>query len=142
MMTVRPQVLYTAEATVQGGRAGTASSASGRLSVELSRPADPSGTGTNPEELFAAGYAACFDSAVAVAARRLGVRTGSTRTTAAVDLVEDADGRYGLRVRLVVRAPDCAPAEFKEVVDLADGLCPYSNAVRGNVAVRIVVDGE
>jgi len=135
--SVDGKVLYTASAQVEGGRAGAARSGSGRLEVELSRPTDPKGSGTNPEELFAAGYAACFDSAMAVAAGRLGLSTGPTTTVGEVDLVQDPDGRYGLRARLLVRAPEAIPGELEQVLALADQLCPYSRAVRGNVAVEI-----
>ncbi|GGO73112.1 Ohr family peroxiredoxin [Nocardioides deserti] len=135
------RVLYTASADAVGGRHGSARSGSGRLEVELSRPTNPRGTGTNPEELSAAGYAACFLSAMAVAAGQLALPTGPTSVTGEVDLVQELDGRYGLRARLAVRAPEADPVDLRRVVDLADQLCPYSRAVRDNVDVEVTLVG-
>jgi Ohr subfamily peroxiredoxin len=135
---------YTATVRVTGGRAGTARSLTGSLAVELSRPAErgPDAAGTDPEELFAAGYAACFDSALAVAARRERVSLGGSEVTASVTLGATADGRFAIAVLLAVRAPDCPQPDLERAVAAADRLCPYSNAVRGNTPVTIQVAGR
>ncbi|MDQ7905739.1 Ohr family peroxiredoxin [Phytohabitans sp. ZYX-F-186] len=137
-------VLYVATVQVTGGRGGSARSLTGALQVELTRPAQrgPDAPGTDPEELFAAGYAACFDSALAVAARQEKVSTGPTSVTASVSLGRTADERYAIAVELAVSAPDCPQGELERVVAAADRLCPYSNAVRGNTPVTIRVDGR
>lgn len=136
--------LYTATVAVSGGRAGTARSLTGSLEVSLTRPAQrgPEAAGTDPEELFAAGYAACFDSALAVAARQERIRTlGATTVTASVTLGATEDHRYAIAVLLEVSSPDSPQADLERAVAAADRLCPYSNAVRGNTPVTIRVDG-
>jgi lipoyl-dependent peroxiredoxin len=138
------EVLYTARVAVSGGRGGTAQSQTGSLQVDLARPADR-GTeiaGTDPEELFAAGFAACFDSALTVAARRERIRLGKTTTTASVSLVTTPEGRYELHVALDVHAPDCAHDELDRAMALAETLCPYANAIRGNVPLSVEVRGQ
>lgn len=137
-------VSYVASVQVTGGRGGSARSLTGSLRVDLTRPAErgPDAPGTDPEELFAAGYAACFDSALAVAARRERVVTGPTTVTASVSLGRTADERYAIAVELAVSAPDCPQADLERAVAAADRLCPYSNAVRGNTPVTIRVDGR
>ncbi|MDT9593598.1 Ohr family peroxiredoxin [Nocardioides zeae] len=133
-----PTVLYTASVEVVGGRGGRARSTTGSLELALARPAER-GTeaGTDPEELFAAGYAACFDSALQVVARREGVRVGRSTTTASVSLVVGADQAYSIAVELEVAAPECEPAELSRLVDLAHATCPYSRATRGNIPVAV-----
>lgn len=135
----RPDVLYTAQVAVTGGRGGSARSQTGALQVDLARPADrgAADAGTDPEELFAAGFAACFDSALQVAARRERVKVGKTTTTASVSLVAQPDGTYGLAVALDVHAPDCQRADLDRALALAETLCPYANAVRGNVPLTL-----
>jgi Ohr subfamily peroxiredoxin len=137
-------VSYVATVQVTGGRGGSARSLTGSLRVDLTRPAQrgPDAPGTDPEELFAAGYAACFDSALAVAARQEKVATGPTGVTASVSLGRTADERYAIAVELAVSAPDCPQADLEQVVAAADRLCPYSNALRGNTPVTIRVDGR
>jgi Ohr subfamily peroxiredoxin len=138
------EVLYTAQVAVTGGRGGTARSQTGALQVDLARPAER-GTddgGTDPEELFAAGFAACFDSALTVAARRERVKLGATTTTASVSLVTGADGTYGITVALDVHAPDCAGEDLDRAIALAERLCPYANAVRGNVPLTLQARGR
>jgi len=136
------EVLYSAVVDVTGGRAGHAVSRTGELDVRLARPAQrATGEGTDPEELFAAGYAACFDSALAVAARQRRVRLGPTTTTASVSLCASPEQQYYLRVRLEVSASECSLTELRETVELADTLCPYSNGIRGNVDVAFSLRG-
>ncbi len=141
---VPANTLYTATVEVSGGRGGSARSLTGSLRVDLTRPAQrgPDAPGTDPEELFAAGYAACFDSALTVAARQAGIRPGPTTVTASVSLGQTQDGRYAIAVTLDVSAPQCPQADLERAVELADRMCPYSNALRGNTAVAIRVDGH
>jgi Ohr subfamily peroxiredoxin len=137
-------VLHTARVAVTGGRGGSAKSETGSLQVELARPAErgTADAGTDPEELFAAGFAACFDSALAVAARREKIKVGTTSTTASVSLTATPEGRYALTVALDVRAPDCPQADLERAVAVAETLCPYANAVRGNVPVALQATGR
>ena len=95
---------------------------------------------TNPEQLFAAGYAACFENAVRHAARRQKLRVGQTSVTARVGIGPDGSGGFGLAVELHVRLPELEADEAGEVVAAAHRVCPYSNAVRGNVDVQVFVD--
>jgi lipoyl-dependent peroxiredoxin len=140
----QPDVLYTAQVAVTGGRGGSAASQTGSLQVDLARPAErgTEDAGTDPEELFAAGFAACFDSALAVAARRERVKVGKTTTTASVSLVKNPDEIYSLAVVLDVHAPDCPREELDRAVALAETLCPYANAVRGNIPLTLRVRGQ
>ncbi|PXY25890.1 peroxiredoxin [Prauserella sp. PE36] len=140
MSSISLKPLYTATVEATGGRAGTARSHTGSLELTLARPAERgTGAGTDPEELFAAGYAACFASAVTVAARRERVRLGACTVTGSVTLGEQPDGRYAIAVRLEVSAPDCDPAGLRTVVATADTLCPYSNALREGAPVTIEI---
>jgi lipoyl-dependent peroxiredoxin len=137
------KVLYTAEATVTGGRRGRGATADGRLAVEFSSPAElggDGGPGTNPEQLFALGYAACYQNAMMGIARRKHLIADDSTVTSRVGLGTIGDGRLGLVVALDVSLPsipDRATAE--ELVADAHKRCPYSNAVRGNVEVTITV---
>jgi Ohr subfamily peroxiredoxin len=142
-MTGAHDLLYTAQASVTGGRAGRVTSQSGSLDVSLSRPATR-GTeaGTDPEELFAAGYAACFGSALEGAARSMRASLGGVTTTGAVSLHAGSGKDYYISVRLTVSAPDCDQVLLEELVALADQMCPYSKAVRGNISVEITVVGR
>lgn len=137
-------ILYTATVEVTGGRGGKARSLTGSLDVTLSRPAErgPGSPGTDPEELFAAGYAACFDSSLAAAARRARIKLGPTTVSASVSLGTTADGRYAIAVELIVRAAECLRSDLLALVEEADRLCPYSNAIRGNTPVVIQVHGR
>ncbi len=137
------RVLYTAEATVTGGRRGHGSTSDGRLAVDFSSPAElggDGGPGTNPEQLFALGYAACFQNAMLGIARRKHLVADDSTLTSRVGLGLIGEGRLGLTVELAVTLPsieDRAVAE--ELVAEADRRCPYSNAVRGNVEVSITI---
>ena len=135
--------LYTAVASVTGGRSGRATSESGSLDLELSRPATRgNGTGTDPEELFAAGYAACFDSALTGAARRRSAKLGPVTTTGAVSLRTSEDQQYSIAVKLTITAPECDQALLDELVALAHTMCPYSKATRGNIPVELITVGR
>ena len=134
------KILYTARAHTTGGRDGTSRTDDGRLEVKLSSPGT-SGTGTNPEQLFAAGWSACFLSAMKLAAGKMKVTLpADTAIDAEVDL-GTAGGSYGLAARLNISLPGMDRKVAQSVVDAAHQLCPYSNATRGNIAVAIAVSG-
>ncbi|ADV67969.1 organic hydroperoxide resistance protein [Deinococcus maricopensis] len=133
--------LYTAEATATGGRAGHARTSDGRLDVDLSVPSEiggDGGTGTNPEQLFAAGYAACFQGALGVAARRQKVSADNSEVTAKVGLEKEGLG-FKLNVEIAVRLPGVERDVAEKLVHAAHEVCPYSNATRGNIDVRLSV---
>jgi Ohr subfamily peroxiredoxin len=137
------RILYTAEATVNGGRKGHGATSDGRLSVDFSSPSElggDGGPGTNPEQLFALGYAACYQNAMMGIARRRKLVADDSTVTARVGLGTLGDGRLGLTVGLQVTLPSVTDrAVAEELVAEADRRCPYSNAVRGNVEVTITV---
>jgi osmotically inducible protein OsmC len=132
--------LYTARATATGGRAGHAVSDDGILDVDLRPPREMGGPGgaTNPEQLFAAGYAACFQSALGVVGRREHVDTSNSLVEAEVSL-GTIDRGYGLAVALRVAIPGSDPAQVRALAEAAHQLCPYSNATRGNIEVTLEV---
>jgi lipoyl-dependent peroxiredoxin len=138
------KVLYTAEATVQGGRAGHGRTADGRLDLRLSVPDDmggPGGPGTNPEQLFAVGHGACFQSSLLAVAQGRKLDAGDTTITARVGIGPTGHGGFGLQVALDLHAPHLSPAEAADLMARADRRCPYSNATRGNIQVALSVDG-
>jgi lipoyl-dependent peroxiredoxin len=141
------KALYTAVATAtDGGRNGHTRTDDGKVDFDLSMPealGGPGGDGTNPEQLFAAGYAACFANAMRSSARRAGdesVVEGAT-VTARVDIGAIGGGRFGLAAVLEVSVPALGQAEAEDLVARAHERCPYSNATRGNMAVELVVRG-
>jgi lipoyl-dependent peroxiredoxin len=135
-MTAEAKTLYTAKVRTTGGREGTSRSADGRLDIRLSTPGGPGG-GTNPEQLFAAGWSACFEGAMAIAARKMSITLpAELAIDAEVDL-NLADGAYFLRVRLNVSLPGLNRTAAQSVVDAAHQTCPYSKATRGNIDVAI-----
>ncbi|MEV5504942.1 organic hydroperoxide resistance protein [Streptomyces orinoci] len=136
-------VLYTAVATAENGRDGRVASDDGKLDVVVNPPKElgGSGAGTNPEQLFAAGYAACFQSALGVVARREGADVSGSTVTAEVGLGKTADGGYGLAVAVSARIPGVDQAVATALVEKAHQVCPYSRAVRGNVEVTLSVIG-
>jgi Ohr subfamily peroxiredoxin len=135
-MNVIDKVLYTAKTHTTGGRDGASRTTDGRLDVKLSTPGT-SGTGTNPEQLFAAGWSACFISAIALAASQRKVSLPVERAIdAEVDLGTN-DGGYLLRARLNVSLPGLDREVAQGLVDAAHQLCPYSKATRGNIDVTI-----
>ncbi len=129
-------VIYTGRTHTVGGRDGSARSTDGRLDVALSRPGG-SGQGTNPEQLLAAGWSACFIGAMGLAARAAGVALpADVAVDAEVDLGSSGDG-FALQARLNVRLPGVDPSVARSIVDSANMLCPYSKATRGNIGVEI-----
>ena len=137
-MTKIEKTLYTAHTHTTGGRDGAARSSDGRLDVKLSPPGS-AGAGTNPEQLFAAGWSACFIGAMGLAARSQGVALpGDAAVDAEVDLGMNG-GAYLLAARLKVSLPGVEAATARAIVDAAHQLCPYSKATRGNIDVEIAV---
>ena len=141
------KTLYTAVATAtDGGRNGHTRTDDGKLDLALSMPeamGGPGGDGTNPEQLFAAGYSACFANAMRSSARRDGDETvveGAT-VTARVEIGAIGGGRFGLAVELDVEVPRLAQAAAEALVAKAHERCPYSNATRGNIPVELAVRG-
>lgn len=138
MTTKLDKVLYTAHAHTTGGRDGKSKTDDGRLDVTLSSPGT-SGTGTNPEQLFAAGYSACFLGAMkAVAGMKKATVPEGTSIEASVDLGKIPAG-YGISVRMEITLPGMDHAAAQELVDAAHQVCPYSNATRGNIEVTLTV---
>ncbi|TPL85252.1 organic hydroperoxide resistance protein [Mesorhizobium sp. B2-3-13] len=135
-MTQSEKLLYTAKVRTTGGRDGTSRSSDGRLDIRLSTPGGPGG-GANPEQLFAAGWSACFEGAMAIAARKMNVRLpADLAIDAEVDL-NTADGAFFLGARLNVSVPGLDRDVAKAVVEAAHQNCPYSKATRGNIEVAI-----
>jgi osmotically inducible protein OsmC len=134
-------VLYTAVATSTGdGRNGHVVSSDHRLDLDLAPPVEMggSGNGTNPEQLFAAGYAACFHSALRVVARRAGVDPGPSTVTAEVGIGPEGEA-YGLVATLVIHIPGLDREQTRELAEAAHQVCPYSRATRGNISVELRV---
>lgn len=132
------EVLYTAIATATGGRDGRVKSADEVLDLELRVPAEMGGAGgayTNPEQLFAAGYAACFDGALGLIIKAAKIEAGPSAVTAEVSFGKNDGGGFGLEVLLQVHIPGVDEATAAQLVGKAHEICPYSNAVRGNVEV-------
>jgi osmotically inducible protein OsmC len=142
-MNAPNKILYTAEASVIGGREGHARSSDGRLDVDLDIPHEMGGAGgpgTNPEQLFAAGFGACFESALMAAARREKKEIGRVVITNRVGIGPTGGGRMGLAVEMRIQIPGVECAEAEALVQLADEICPYSNATRGNIPVQLIVE--
>jgi Ohr subfamily peroxiredoxin len=140
------KVLYTAEATVTGGRAkGHGQTSDGALDVQLRPPLEMGGDGdgTNPEQLFAIGYAACFESAIGAAGRREHAEVGDVSIDSRVSLLPTEGGRFTLAVELDVSLPQLEDSEqAARIVAAAHQICPYSNAIRGNVDVQLTANGH
>lgn len=134
------QVLYTATATSTGGRAGTSRSSDGVLDVTLTTPKELGGdgaTGTNPEQLFAAGYSACFIGALKfVAGQRKVALPKEVSVTAQVGIGPIPTG-FGIQVAMDISVPGVEPSLAQELIDAAHIVCPYSNATRGNIDVTL-----
>ena len=130
------KVLYTVKAHTIGGRDGASRSSDGRLDVKLSSPG-AAGGGTNPEQLFAAGWSACFISAMGLAASKMKVALPADRAVDAEVDLGTADGGFLLRARLNVSLPGLQPEVAQALVDAAHQICPYSKATRGNIDVAI-----
>lgn len=137
------KILYTAEATVTGGREGHGRTSDGNLDVKLVVPAEmggPGGAGTNPEQLFAVGYAACFESALQGSARRLKIPFEGSSITSQVGIGPTGTGGFSLAVTMHIRLQGVNRADAERLVETAHMGCPYSNATRGNIDVELVID--
>ena len=129
------KVLYTAKVHTAGGRAGTSRSSDGRLEVSLSRPGS-SGTGTNPEQLFAAGWSACFESAMEFVARNMKIALPADHAVdAEIDLGPEGGG-FGVSARLSVSLPGMERTTALRLIEATHQVCPYSRATHGNIAVE------
>jgi osmotically inducible protein OsmC len=139
-LTTPSPVLYTATATAFGGREGRVASDDGILELQVVPPQSMGGKGgaTNPEQLFAAGYSACFGSAVAHVARVQKIKTGPVEITAKVGIGPIEKG-FGLTVALEAKLPELPREQAEALVHAAHQVCPYSNATRGNVPVTLTV---
>jgi Ohr subfamily peroxiredoxin len=133
------QPLYTAVATAENGRDGRVASDDGHLDVVVNPPKDMggSGAGTNPEQLFAAGYSACFQSAMGAVARQQKLDIKGSTVTAKVSIGKLASGGFGLAVELVASVPTLDEVATKDLLEKAHQVCPYSNATRGNIEVTL-----
>jgi Ohr subfamily peroxiredoxin len=141
MVTALNKPLHTAEATVRGGRDGHGRSSDGILDLDIRPPSELGGQGggTNPEQLFAMGFAACFQSAMGVIGRRMKVDTSESDVTGRVTIGTIDGGAFGLAVELDVHIPGVDEATALEVVRGAHEVCPYSNATRDNIEVTLKV---
>lgn len=135
-MTKLEKVMYTAKAHTTGGREGASRTDDGRLDVKLTSPGGP-GTGTNPEQLFAAGYSACFIGAIKAVAGKMKLQVpADVAVDAEVDL-GPIPNAYGIAARLNVSLPGMDRAQAQALIDAAHQVCPYSNATRGNIDVQV-----
>ncbi|RYG00382.1 MAG: organic hydroperoxide resistance protein [Chitinophagaceae bacterium] len=135
-------IMYTAKATSVGGRDGKVTSSDNVLNLEVKPPKEmggPGGNYTNPEQLFAAGYSACFNSALGHISRQKKIQTGVTEVTAEVGIGKLTEGGFGLQVQLDVVVPGVEQSVAEELVAAAHAVCPYSNATRNNVQVTLKV---
>ncbi len=140
------KVLYTAEAEVTGGRMeGHGRTSDGALEVDIRIPEALGGPGggTNPEQLFAVGFASCFESSLAVVARRAKVEAGDAKVNSKVNLLPTGDGGFALSVEMDVSMPSVEDAELAvKLVERAHRVCPYSIATRGNIDVTFTANGQ
>ena len=137
--------IYTAAATATGGRNGHVKSDNGILDVQVRAPKAMGGANddyTNPEQLFAAGYAACFDSALNHTIRLERVKTGETSVTAKVSIGPLEGGAFGLAVELAVNIPEVSIEEAQRLAERAHQVCPYSNAARNNIDVKLTTTND
>jgi lipoyl-dependent peroxiredoxin len=140
------KTVYTAQATVTGGRAqGHGASNDGALEVDLRTPAEMGGPGggTNPEQRFAVGYAACFEGALGVVGRRQRAEVGDVVIVSRVSLVTTEERGFNVGVELEVTLPQVSdPEQAVRIVAAAHEVCPYSNATRGNINLRLIANGQ
>jgi Ohr subfamily peroxiredoxin len=140
--------LYCAEATAYGARTGTVVTSDGRLDLQLSRPQEmggDGGPGTNPEQLFAAGFSACFHSAMRYAVRELGLPRNAldgSSVTARVQFLKEGTTDFGLAVELVGHLPELEIAQAEKLMAATHRICPYSKATMDNIEVRLMVREE
>src|SRR4051812_7980671 len=135
------KVIYTAKATVTGGREnGHGVTDDGALDIQMRPPTD--GGGTNPEQLFAVGYAACFEGALGAVARRQKVELGEVSIASSVSLITTEERGFNISAELDVTVPGLDADGAEQVVRAAHQVCPYSNATRGNIDVKLIANGR
>ncbi|KUN28751.1 organic hydroperoxide resistance protein [Streptomyces antibioticus] len=139
MSIQQSDVLYTAVATAENGRDGRVATEDGRLDVVVNPPKEMggSGEGTNPEQLFAAGYSACFQGALGVVARQTKADISGSTVTAKVGIGKNGDG-FGIIVEISAHIPNVDTATGRALLEQAHQVCPYSKATRGNISVTLV----
>ncbi|WP_328881931.1 organic hydroperoxide resistance protein [Streptomyces sp. NBC_00299] len=139
MSIQQSEVLYTAVATAENGRDGRVATDDGKLDVVVNPPKEMggSGAGTNPEQLFAAGYSACFQGALGVVARQEQADITGSTVTAKVGIGKNGDG-FGIIVEISAAIPNVDAATARNLLDKAHQVCPYSKATRGNITVTLV----
>ncbi len=140
MSITQSDVAYTAVATAENGRDGRVATNDGQLDVVVNPPKElgGSGAGTNPEQLFAAGYSACFQGALGVVAKNVNADISGSTVTAEVGIGKNDDG-FGLIVKISAAIPNVDAATAKELIEKAHEVCPYSKATRGNITVELAV---
>jgi Ohr subfamily peroxiredoxin len=139
------KAMYTAEATATGGRNGHVKSENGILDLEVRTPKALGGANddyANPEMLFAAGYSACFDSALNSMIKKAKVKTGETSVNAKISIGQIDNGGFGLAAELAVNVPGVDLEQAQSLVEQAHQVCPYSNATRGNIEVKLSVTND
>ncbi|MFT7236600.1 MAG: osmotically inducible protein OsmC [Cyclobacteriaceae bacterium] len=139
------KAMYTAEATATGGRNGHVKSENDVLDLEVRMPKAMGGSSddyANPEMLFAAGYSACFDSALNLVIKKGKIKTGETSVNAKVSIGQIENGGFGLSAELVVNIPEVSLEQAKELAEQAHQVCPYSNATRGNIEVKLTINNH
>lgn len=139
------KTLYTTAATTTGGRDGSVKSENGILDLQVRMPKALGGSSddfANPEMLFAAGYSACFDSALNLVIKKEKVATGETSVTAKVSIGQIDNGGFGLAVELHANIPGVTIDQAQELIEKAHQICPYSNATRGNIEVNLIVSNN
>jgi Ohr subfamily peroxiredoxin len=136
------KAIYTAEATATGGRNGHVKSNNDILDLQVRSPRAMGGTSDdypNPEMLFAAGYSACFDSALNLVIKKGQIKTGETSITAKISIGQIENGGFGLAAELAINIPEVSLEEAQKLAEQAHQVCPYSNATRGNIEVELTV---
>lgn len=139
------KTLYTTAATATGGRNGKVSSENGVLNIDVKMPKALGGLNDdflNPEMLFAGGYAACFDSALNMIIKMEKIKTGMTSVTANVAIGQNEDGGFGLAADLHANIPGVSMEVAQQLIEKAHAVCPYSNATRGNMDVKLTVSNN
>ena len=139
------KTLYTTAATATGGRNGKVTSENGVLNIDVKMPKALGGANDdflNPEMLFAGGYAACFDSALNVVIKMEQVKTGMTSVTANVSIGQNENGGFGLSAELHANIPGVTMEVAQQLIEKAHAVCPYSNATRGNMDVKLTVSNN
>ena len=139
------KTLYTTKATATGGRNGQVKSENGIINLEVRHPKALGGANddfANPEMLFAAGYAACFDSALNLVIKKENIQTGITSVTSNISIGQTETGGFGLEAELHATIPGVTMEVAQSLIEKAHQVCPYSNATRGNMAVKLTVSNE